>query len=103
MIPDRPCRYCDRTEAEVASCPSSQATACASLAQRRLIEAICKRGDARKADTNYVADKEVNPTRILFANGRTVRVVRGKLIVGWARAEARKVFGVDTSRTTRET
>ncbi len=42
--------------------------------------------------TNYVANAEVNPTRVLFANGRTVRIVNGALVVGWARKEAERVF-----------
>lgn len=42
---------------------------------------------------NYVADREVYPQRILFANGRTVELKEGALDVGWAHDEAAKVWG----------
>lgn len=36
-----------------------------------------------KASGNYVANKEVNPTKVTFANGRVVRIVKGALVVEW--------------------
>jgi hypothetical protein len=41
---------------------------------------------------NYIANAEVNPTRILFENGRVVELVGGVLEVGWSREEAARVF-----------
>ena len=47
------------------------------------------RTDAKKwrdgSSTNYIANLEVNPTWVVFANGRTVRIVNGALEVGWLR------------------
>ena len=39
--------------------------------------------------TNYVADREVHPSKVVFANGRTVEIVNGALEVGWAEAVPR--------------
>lgn len=33
---------------------------------------------------NYVADREERPRKVVFANGRTVEIVDGALVVGWA-------------------
>jgi hypothetical protein len=35
--------------------------------------------------TNYVADREIDPTRVVFANGRTVAIEGDHLIIGWAK------------------
>ena len=47
------------------------------------------RTDAKRwrdgSSTNYIANLEVNPTWVAFANGRTVRIVNGALEVGWLR------------------
>lgn len=57
------------------------------------LEAVIRRDARERAESgNYVANAEMNPTRVLFGNGRTVRIVKGALVVGWARAEADKVF-----------
>ena len=57
-----------------------------------LLKLQAAREREEKASGNYVANDEVNATRVLFANGRTVKIVKGRLVVGWAKAEAEKVF-----------
>ena len=34
---------------------------------------------------NYVADREASPTKVTFTNGRIVRIVKGALVVEWAK------------------
>lgn len=34
---------------------------------------------------NYVADKEIEPTEVWFANGRHVKIVDGHLVIDWDR------------------
>ena len=48
---------------------------------------ICWRIMYERRDTsgNYVANKEINPTKVTFANGRVVRIKKGALIVEWAK------------------
>jgi hypothetical protein len=46
------------------------------------------------ASGNYVADRVESPTKVTFANGRTVEVVDGYLAVGWAS----DVYPKDTSK-----
>ena len=81
------CRHCDRTDDEVPSCPSANACACSALQINRLIAGLRKQAEAWEKklakSTNYVANKEVNPTRVTFANGRTVHIKNGALVVGW--------------------
>lgn len=86
------CRFCDRTESEVASCPSAHATACSGRAHDNMLRALMRASDALAVTGNYVANKEADPTEVLFANGRVVKIVRGKLVVGWDRKRAEKVF-----------
>lgn len=38
-----------------------------------------------EATGNYVADKEKFPTKVTFANGRTVKLVGKHLVIGWDR------------------
>jgi hypothetical protein len=58
----------------------------------KLAAAMERQRDKALASSNYVANAEVNPTRILFANGRVVELVDGRLVVGWAREEADAIF-----------
>jgi len=47
---------------------------------------VLERNDTRfRASGNYVANREVNPTKVTFANGRTVKVVNGHLVIGWSK------------------
>jgi hypothetical protein len=41
---------------------------------------------------NYVANTESEPTEVLFANGRTVKIVAGNLVIGWDKRRAATVF-----------
>jgi hypothetical protein len=87
-----PCRHCDRTTEEVAACPSAHATACSSHSFNVMLGGIQRVQKKLAATGNYVANDAVDATRVLFANGRTVRIVNGRLVVGWARKEAERVF-----------
>lgn len=73
------CRYCDRTDGEVAACRSTP-PACSQQMINAGVSAIFRSG---RTSGNYVANKVINPTKVTFANGRTVKIVKGHLVVGW--------------------
>lgn len=81
------CKHCDRTADEVPACPSANACACSALQSDRLIAGLKKQAQAWEKklaqSTNYVANKEVSPTKVTFSNGRVVRIKNGALVVEW--------------------
>lgn len=85
----RPCGLCDRTAEQIDSCPALHKATCVVSRYRVMCEEIYR---ARTTSCNYVANNDAAPTSVLFANGRTVKVVRGKLVVGWDREGAKRIF-----------
>lgn len=59
-----------------------------------------KRG--RASSGNYVANHTVDPTEILFANGRVVRWTPDGLTVGWDHDKAQRVFADKVNAEGRE-
>ena len=71
-------------------------------AAHKALHAVIERNAKRAASHwNYVADAEKGATRVLFASGRTVRIVNGALVVGWACKEAERIFGDEYSDSTK--
>jgi len=48
-----------------------------------LIKVIDRAAARLRASGNYVANKEVEPTKVTFANGRTVKIEGNHLVIGW--------------------
>lgn len=90
------CRFCNN-DIDKCTCPSTvkkyghdfpnNCSRCGQAAGSearftQLMTTMMKRG---RASGNYVANKETNPTKVTFDNGRVVRIVKGALVVEWAK------------------
>lgn len=75
--PDKLANLCRELEREVTLADMSYADLCKKV----------------KATGNYTADREQDPTAVTFANGRTVTIKDGHLVIGWAQPLPKRVDG----------